>query len=252
MAARKLTVYKEFSAQLVEFEAQYGGLIVDCSTPQGMTSAKASRKEIRDTRSNLEDLRKATKAPVLLKCTQIDDEAKAIKEKLDALFTKFDTSIKTIENAKEIAKAKAIKDAEAKVNALEAREAAILAREIELGLVEPDDIPDFSESLDSGSVSADVVDDTVHLNNSPANKRKLEESIAELEGDRQVGQSDAPISTICEPHIEAAAKRLDSLRAIRGLVEPTDAQPEGSINEDTAVDHDAVLAAIWEIVDEYQ
>ena len=110
MAARKLTVYKEATAQLVAFEKQYNSILPDCTTPKGMQAAKDCRKEIRDARSNLEDLRKETKAPVLAKGTQIDTEAKAIKERLDVLFTKFDSHIKEIENAKEIAAKKELDD----------------------------------------------------------------------------------------------------------------------------------------------
>ena len=229
---RKLTVYKESAALLAEFEEDYGSIIVDCSTPKGMKSAKDCRKEIRDARLNLEDLRKETKAPALAKCTQIDDEAKAIKEKLDVLFTKFDSGIKAIENAKEIAAQAEAAEAVAKLKDLEAREQAIFDKEVELGLREP--LAETDES--DGDTDTDSGD-------SRATGRGRVADSADVD--------DQP-NTICEPHIKAAAERLHALKKICNLVEPSDPQPEGEIDEDIALKHNEILEAIWEVVDEFQ
>ena len=225
---RKLTVYKESAALLAEFEEDYGSIIVDCSTPKGMKSAKDCRKEIRDARSNLEDLRKETKAPALAKCTQIDDEAKAIKEKLDVLFTKFDRGIKALENKKEIAAKAEAEAALAKLKDLEDREAAIIAKEIELGLrdAEPEEVVEEPTVKDTKSTGRGRVADSADVDDQP--------------------------NTICEPHIKAAAERLHALKKIRSLVEPTDDQPADSIDEVIARTHDEVLGEIWDIVDEFQ
>ena len=228
MAARKLTVYNPARAELKEFEDNYNSIVVDCSTPKGMKSAKDCRKEIRDARSNLEDLRKETKAPILAKGTQVDDEAKAIKAKLDTLFTKFDGAIKAIENAKEIAQQKERDATLAKVKDLEDREAAIIAKEIELGLREPEEDNVESSDVSGDGASSDGVDDTA--------------PVVEPEGDSTV---------ICQPHIDLSNTRLDALRSIRKLIEPTDPQPDsGKIDDKIAVQHDQVLAEVWEIVDE--
>ena len=238
MAARKLVVYKEFSVQLAAFEEEYGKQLVVCDTPKGMTAAKSSRKEIRDTRSNLEDLRKETKEPVLAKGKQIDAEAKVIKDKLDILFNKFDTAIKAVENAKQIAAEKAAKDAEQKESELDAREAAIRAKEIELGLREPDEEGQAESDEPEGSCANG--DDGSGDDSSTGDDNLI------------VSTKSAPASVICEPHIKAAAERLGSLRAIRNLVEPTDQQADdGSIDDKIAKNHDKVLAEIWEIVDEF-
>lgn len=238
MAARKLTVYSPARAELAAFEKEYSTILVDCSTPKGMKSAKDCRKEIRDARSNLEDLRKETKAPIIEKGTQIDTEAKAIKEKLDALFTKFDGAIKAIENKAEIDAQKALEEAAAKSEELDAREQAIFDKEVELGLrdapesTEPEQHSDTDNDTDSGDdISADTSSD---------------------EGDADSLDTPANISTICEPHIKIAAERLGVLRAIRGLVEPSDAQPDGRIDDQIAEAHDAILADIWEIVDVFK
>ena len=229
MAARKLTVYKEFAAQLVKFEEEYGGIVVDCSTTGGLKSAKDCRKEIRDTRSNLEDLRKEIKAPALAKCKQIDDEAKDIKVRLDTLFNFFDGEIKAIENKAAIAKQKKLDEAAAKLQELDKREAAIKAKEIELGLRDPD------HEDNAGDVSGTVDDSPVaDSGDSPDSSTTV-----------------ANASIICEPHIKAASERLASLRKIRNLVEPTDAQPTGDIDEVIARNHDEVLAEVWEVVDGY-
>ena len=225
---RKLTVYNPARQELKAFEDNYNSIVVDCSTPKGMKSAKDCRKEIRDARSNLEDLRKETKAPFLLKGTQVDDEAKAIKAKLDTLFSKFDGAIKAIENAKEIAQQKELDDALAKVKELDDREAAIYAKEIELGLrdAEPEEVDELTnDSADSDGT--DGVDDSAAI---------------EPEGDSTV---------ICQPHIDLSNTRLDALRSIRDLIKPTDPQPDsGEIDDKIAMQHDQVLAEVWDIVDE--
>lgn len=241
MAARKLTVYKKFEQDLVEFETEYGSELVQCDTPTGMKAAKASRKDIRDTRSNLEDLRKETKAPALAKCKQIDEEAAAIKERLDVLFVKFDTAIKAVENKKEIAKQKELDEAHARLADLEARETAIKAKEIELGLREPDPIED-----DDGGGS-DASDDATDTDSGSAGDSR---DTPDLERSKRT-ETDARHSTICEPHIKAASERLAALKKIRALVESTDPQ-DGDINEKIAWNHDKVLAELWDIVDEYQ
>lgn len=235
MAARKLTVYNELRKELSVFEENYGSIVIDCTTPKGMKSAKDCRKEIRDVRSNLEDLRKEAKAPVLAKGTQIDDEAKAIKEKLDVLFIRFDGEIKAIENKKEIDAAKAAQAAEDKLHELDQREQAIYDKEIELGLREkPQSTSDTGSDDDTGGRDDDG--DSV-----PSN-----DSIASDNSDT------ADIETICEPHIKVAGERLKVLKAIRDLVEPTDEQPKGSIDEDIAINHNATLMDIWELVDVFK
>ena len=243
MAARKLTVYNDVRKDLAVFEEEYSSIVIDCTTTAGMKSAKDCRKEIRDARSNLEDLRKEAKAPVLAKGTQIDDEAKAIKEKLDALFMRFDGEIKAIENKKEIDAAAAVKAAEDKVNELEAREQAIIAKEIELGLRDAPELQagdDSDEQADEGKADGDN-SDSGDVDSEPTT------SAASSAGDNP-----ADIETICEPHIKKAGERLKVLKAIRKLVEPTDAQPDGKIDDSIAENHDAVLADIWELVDVFK
>ena len=232
MAARKLTVYNATRKDLAVFEEEYSSIIIDCTTPAGMKSAKDCRKEIRDARLNLEDLRKETKAPILAKGKQVDEEAATIKEKLDALYTKFDDSIKAIENKKEIDAAAAVKEQADKLHELEAREQAIFDKEVELGLREPEEQQDEDESLDSGDTASGSVPDNADDIDVPSNTDTIE--------------------TICEPHIKVADERLKVLKAIRNLVEPSDAQPEDSIDEKIAADHDAILADIWELVDVFK
>lgn len=234
MAARKLTVYAPARTELAAFEKEYKSIVVDCSTPAGMKSAKDCRKEIRDARSNLEDLRKATKTPILEKGTQIDSEAKAIKEKLDALFTKFDAGIKAIENKKAIEAEAALAAAADRESALNAREQAIFDKEVELGIREA---PEESGTVEHTDTTAG--DDSI-------------DSSADGASTGSVGDTPADVSVICEPHIKVAAERLHVLKAIRNLVEPTDDQPDGSIDEKIAINHDAVLADIWELVDVFQ
>ncbi len=238
MTSRKLVAYSDVRKELAVFEEEYGSIVIDCTTPKGMKSAKDCRKEIRDARSNLEDLRKETKAPILAKGKQIDEEAVAIKEKLDALYSKFDGEIKAIENKKEIDAAKAVKEQADKHLELAAREQAIFDKEVELGLREPVEVdePEDEEGIPDKE-DDDGSSDDVHGDDNADTKA--------------VTSSDKPanIETICEPHIKIAAERLDVLRKIRELVEPSDAQPEGRIDEGIAETHDAILADVWELVD---
>ena len=239
MAARKLVAYSEARKELALFEDKYNSIVPDCSTPKGMKSAKDCRKEIRDARLNLEDLRKEAKAPVLAKGTQIDDEAKDIKEKLDALFTKFDDSIKAIENKKELDAANALKATEDKQHELEQREQAIYDKEIELGLREAvEEVSDGATGQDSNTDSGDA--DGTDLPASDSNTSDNSNTSGDIE-------------TICEPHIKVAGERLKVLKEIRGLIEPTDAQPDsGDIDDKIAMQHDDVLAQVWELVDVFK
>lgn len=232
MAARKLTVYSEARKELAVFEENYNSIVVDCATPKGMKSAKDCRKEIRAARSNLEDLRKETKAPALAKCTQIDTEAKAIKEKLDVLFNKFDGAIKAIENKEAIAAQTALEETAAKAKELYAREQAIIEKEIELGLREAPEEPEPEQHSDTDSGA---------------------DGGTNLPADDSTDERNDDIETICEPHIKVAGERLKVLKEIRGLIEPTDAQPDsGDIDDKIATQHDDVLAQVWELVDVFK
>ena len=243
MAACKLVVYNEMRKDLAVFEDKYLTILVDCSTPKGMKAAKDCRKEIRDARLNLEDLRKEAKAPIIAKGKVMDAEAAAIKEKLDALYTKFDDSIKAIENKKEIDAAAAAKATEDKINELKQREQAIFDKEVELGLREAVEV--VSEGTDNGDDTdsgADSSDDVLDDDSTCKRNDDVPDSL----------DTPANIETICEPHIKVAGERLKALKQIRALVEPTDQQPDGEIVEKIAINHDAVLADIWEIVDVFQ
>lgn len=234
--ARKLTVYSAARQELAVFEENYGSIVVDCSTPKGITSAKDCRKEIRDARCNLEDLRKETKAPFIAKGTQVDDEAKAIKAKLDTLFNKFDGAIKAIENKKAIDAAAAVTAAAAKLTELEDREQAIFDKEVELGIREPVVEPSEPGATDEGSDDSDSPEPS-----SRGNRGNTSTTAAPAVDD----------TVICQPHIDLSNTRLDALRKISELIKPTDPQPEdGTIDEDIARAHDTVLAEVWEIVDE--
>lgn len=236
MTARKLTVYSAARAELATFEKKYNSLVVDCSTTEGMKSAKDCRKEIRDARSNLEDLRKETKAPVLEKGKQIDTEAKAISATLTKLFEKFDSAIKTIENKEALAAQAALEEAATKTQELDAREQAIFEKEIELGLRKAP-----KKTAEDKHTDASDNDDT----NLPADDSSTSDVHSTV-------QASSDIETICEPHIKVAGDRLAVLKSIRNLVEPTDAQPTGDIDADIARNHDEVLADIWELVDVFK
>ena len=81
----EIAEYQPIAAVLAELHKRYARVVYDVRTTPGMEMAKAARKELRDVRINLEDIRKELKAPALKRAKAIDEEAKAITEKIVAL-----------------------------------------------------------------------------------------------------------------------------------------------------------------------
>jgi hypothetical protein len=236
-----LAVFKPFATELAEWKKDYESLVVDCTTPQGMKSAKDSRKEIRDSYKNLEDIKKEAKAPILEKGRLIDAQYKELDAQLKELFQKFDKPIKEVENAKQIAAEKAAKDALAKQDELLERERKVYLKEVELGLRDKD----IKLEQELG-----LADETTTEETEEAEEAVADDSSASASSGSANDVADAAI--ICEPHIKAASERLGVIKKVRALIEPTDAQPTGEIDEKIARQHDEVLEAVWEIVDEYK
>ena len=73
------TTIQEYSATesaLADLAQRFKGVVYDVTTKQGMEDAKKGRAELRTYRTDLEKMRKEIKAPALLRCNQIDSEAK--------------------------------------------------------------------------------------------------------------------------------------------------------------------------------
>jgi hypothetical protein len=67
---------------IAELTQKYQGVIFDVSTRKGLTGAKEARKEIREPRYVIENLRKAGKKPILELGRQLDGRAKEMTERL--------------------------------------------------------------------------------------------------------------------------------------------------------------------------
>ena len=82
------TTIQEYSATesaLADLAQRFKGVVFDVTTKQGMEDAKKGRAELRTYRTDLEKMRKEIKAPALLRCNQIDSEAKRITLELESL-----------------------------------------------------------------------------------------------------------------------------------------------------------------------
>jgi chromosome segregation ATPase len=112
-----ITEYSKTEAALSGLAAKYKGVVFDVTTKEGMTDAKKSRAEIRTYRIDLEKVRKEIKAPALLKCQQIDTEARRITSELEALENPIDEQIKKEENRVEEEKLAQLRAAQEKYDA---------------------------------------------------------------------------------------------------------------------------------------
>jgi hypothetical protein len=121
----QIAAYSKIDAALATLETRFKSVLFDCKTPTGMSEAKQARKELRDYRLDLEEVRKQEKKDILERGRTVDGEANRIKLVLESLEDPIDAQIKLEEGRKE-AERKAAVEAEAK---RVAEEAAAKARE---------------------------------------------------------------------------------------------------------------------------
>jgi len=99
-----LTEFDKIDAGLTELESKYQNVVYDVRSPAGMASALAARRDIRDPRYRCEQIRKGAKAPVLALGRNIDERARYITGRLEAIETPIDQQIKTEEERREAAR----------------------------------------------------------------------------------------------------------------------------------------------------
>ena len=92
--------YSATEAALSGLRLRLEGVKYDVSTTAGMTTAKQDRRELVTLRTSLEAKRKEIKAPALVRCKLIDEEAKRITSELLALEVPIDEQIKAEEKRK--------------------------------------------------------------------------------------------------------------------------------------------------------
>lgn len=97
----EIVEYRKTEAALAGLEAQYRGVLFDCTTREGLQAAIKGRAELRGYRVALEKTRKEIKADALKLCQKIDSEARRIEGELVTLEYPIDQQIKKEEERKE-------------------------------------------------------------------------------------------------------------------------------------------------------
>lgn len=105
LVEQSLAEFDAVEAGLQALEASYKGVVYDVATTKGMAEAKEARAAIRDPRVKVEKVRKEGKAPILALGKLIDEKAKKITERLEALEDPIDAQIKAEEARKEAERA---------------------------------------------------------------------------------------------------------------------------------------------------
>jgi hypothetical protein len=120
-----LVNFDKVAAGLGALEKQYGGVVFDVETPRGMAAAKEARQAIRKPRYDIENIRKAAKAPLLAIGKRLDSEAQRITAELMKLEDPINDQIKNEETRKDREKAEAEAKEAARVAAIQGRITAI-------------------------------------------------------------------------------------------------------------------------------
>lgn len=117
--------FDRVAAGLALLERNYKGVLYEVDTTMGMAHAKAARKAIRDPRYEVEQIRKAAKAPIIALGKQLDAKALSITNALMDLELPIDAQIKQEEERKEeekrriaIAEAKRVADIQARIDGM--------------------------------------------------------------------------------------------------------------------------------------
>ena len=113
--------YTKTEAALADLRKQFGDVVFDVTTKEGMKAAKEARKKIRGYRTALEDKRKEIKAPALERCRLIDSEAHRITAALRELEDPIAETIKEEENRAERERLAAIEAERERVEGLQAK-----------------------------------------------------------------------------------------------------------------------------------
>jgi colicin import membrane protein len=132
--------YSPVVAGLSELRRRYTGLAFDLTTTKGNAEARQARQSLVKLRTSLEDKRKEIKAPALARARAIDDDARLIREAIEALENPIDEQIRADETRREAERA-------ARIAAEQARIAAIRDR-IRATFVVPTALPPDDQSAE--------------------------------------------------------------------------------------------------------
>lgn len=101
VVSKALTDIDAVAAGIADLKAQYGGVVYEVATTVGMEEAKAARLAVRNPRYEVERIRKAAKAPIIVLGKKLDAEAARIEGELLKIEGPIDQQIKTEEARKE-------------------------------------------------------------------------------------------------------------------------------------------------------
>lgn len=121
LVTKALSDFDAVAAGLAQLEKTHKGVLFEVETHSGMELAKAARAMLRKPRYEIENIRKAAKAPLLAIGKKLDAEAARITAAILALEEPIDQQIKHEETRKE-------REKQAKIEAEQKRVADILAR----------------------------------------------------------------------------------------------------------------------------
>lgn len=112
VAITDIAEYRPHEEQIVRLETSYAKLVVDCSTSEGLASAKEVRVDIRDVHYALANTTKTALAPYQQKVkeaqarvNQVKEFGEALKDRVLAIEAPIDEAIKTEEKRAADAKA---------------------------------------------------------------------------------------------------------------------------------------------------
>lgn len=98
--------YSRVEAGLADLRQRHEGVVFEVATTKGNAAARAARLELKSARTELERIRKATKAPMLEQINLLDTEAKRITAEILKLEEPIDRQIKADEERREVERAK--------------------------------------------------------------------------------------------------------------------------------------------------
>lgn len=135
--ATEIQEYSPTEAALASLADKYKGVLFDVTTPDGMSTARKARSELKGYRVSLEKLRVEIKAPALKRTKLIDSEARRITAAIVALEDPIDAQIRKEEDRKMLEKTAALRAEQERVAAEEkarkdAEEAKMAAEREEL------------------------------------------------------------------------------------------------------------------------
>lgn len=97
MTDTTIAAYEPHRARLAELRDQFGGTVWVVETKDGMSNAKAARKELRAFRRQLEETKKVAKEKALAHCRAVDAEYHEVDDAAKELLEPCDSAIKEVE-----------------------------------------------------------------------------------------------------------------------------------------------------------